>query len=77
MVFQYERAIFAFYKSLHEYKFLLHISHTSYKLYFKIKTGLAIIRRAVRVFGGRVCTESEGAGKESCFCFSLAHVITN
>lgn len=60
----------------HESRFLLRITHTS-KLHFKIGTGLAIIRRIVEACGGRICVETEGADKGSCFCFTLAYVITD
>jgi signal transduction histidine kinase len=33
--------------------------------------GLALVRRIVELYGGRIWVESEGVGRGSCFCFTL------
>ncbi len=37
--------------------------------------GLAMVRRIVEKFGGRIWVESEGEGTGSCFCFTLPGVV--
>lgn len=37
--------------------------------------GLAMVRRIVEKFGGRIWVESEGKGTGSCFCFTLPGVV--